>query len=233
MPLAVGYVRVSTRRQGHSGLGLDAQRDAINRFAAAEGYTISEWFEEWETGKGFDALDRRPELAKALAAARKAKGHVIVSKLDRLSRDVAFIAGLMSEHVSFIVAELGADTDPFILHLYAALAEKERALISARTKEALARKKAVGAKLGNPKNLAEASRLGAEANVRAARTSAANVLPIVREIRAGGVNSLRGISDVLNHRGVRTPRGGKWHPTSVARLLKRLPADGFADVCKR
>lgn len=221
MPMAVGYIRVSTLAQGRSGLGLQAQRETIERFASAEGYTIMAWFEEQETGKGFDALDRRPELGKALAAARKAKGPVIVSKLDRLSRDVAFISGLMAQKVTFIVAELGADTDPFILHLYAALAEKERALISARTKDALARKKAGGAKLGNPRNLAEAARLGAAANAKAAQESTANVLPIVREIQAAGITSLRAIADALNARRVPTARGGAWHAAGVARVLKR------------
>ena len=110
---------------------------------------------EAETGKGSDALDRRPQLAAALAAAKAAKCSVVVAKLDRLSRDVAFVAGLMAQRVPFIVAELGRDADPFMLHLYAALAEKERRLISERTKAALAAKKAMGATLGNPHNLGE------------------------------------------------------------------------------
>ena len=115
---------------------------------------------EAETGKGADALDRRPQLAAALGAARVAKCPVVVAKLDRLSRDVAFVAGLMAQRVPFIVAELGADADPFMLHLYAALAEKERRLISERTRLALGAKKATGARLGNPRNLNEAGALG-------------------------------------------------------------------------
>src|SRR6185312_11929585 len=114
-------------------------------------------FVEAETGKGVDALDRRPQLAAALAAARAAKCSVLVSKLDRLSRDVAFVSGLMAQRVPFMVAELGRDADPFMLHLYAALAEKERRLISERTRAALAAKKASGAKLGNPNNIGEAA----------------------------------------------------------------------------
>ena len=113
---------------------------------------IAEYVEA-ETGKGADALDRRPQLAAALAAAKTAKCCVLVSKLDRLSRDVAFVAGLMAQRVPFIVAELGRDADPFMLHLYAALAEKERRLISERTKAALAVRKASGGKLGNPSNI--------------------------------------------------------------------------------
>ena len=121
---------------------------AVQRFAETEGIQIVGEHIEIETGKGADALDRRPELAAALARARKAKCPVIVAKLDRLSRDVAFISGLMAHRVPFVVAELGLDADPFMLHLYAALAEKERALISARTKAALAAKKAQGVKPG-------------------------------------------------------------------------------------
>jgi DNA invertase Pin-like site-specific DNA recombinase len=113
----ISYVRVSTVRQGKSGLGLEAQREAIARFAAAEGREVVGTFVEVETGKGADTLDRRPQLAAALAAARKAKCAVVVSKLNRLSRDVAFISGLMAQRVPFVVAELGADVDPFVLHL--------------------------------------------------------------------------------------------------------------------
>src|SRR6185295_3887982 len=137
--------RVSTRQQQRSGLGIEAQRSAVTRFAEAEGMTIIAEFVEAETGKGADALDRRPQLAAALSAAKAARCPVIVSKLDRLSRDVAFISGLMAQRVPFIVTELGADADPFMLHLYAALAEKERRLISERTRSALAAKKSKGA----------------------------------------------------------------------------------------
>src|SRR5271166_833959 len=148
MSRAIAYYRVSTQQQGRSGLGIEAQKTAVARFAETEGIEIVAEHVEIETGKGADALDRRPELAAALARARKAKCPVVVAKLDRLSRDVAFISGLMAHRVPFVVAELGLDADPFMLHLYAALAEKERALISARTKAALAAKKASGVKLG-------------------------------------------------------------------------------------
>ena len=134
MKSAVAYYRVSTQRQGRSGLGLEANEPpslALPRPKASR--SLAE-FTEVETGKGADALDRRPQLAAALATARQAKCPVLVAKLDRLSRDVAFIAGLMAQRVPFIVAELGADADPFMLHLYAALAEKERRQISERTR---------------------------------------------------------------------------------------------------
>src|SRR5881392_2607819 len=153
MTPAVAYYRVSTARQGKSGLGIEAQKAAIQRFADAEEIELVGEHVEVETGKGADALERRPELAAALAQARKAKCPGLVAKLDRLSRDVHFISGLMAHRVPFVVADLGADADPFMLHLYAALAEKERALISARTKAALSAKKASGIRLGNPHNL--------------------------------------------------------------------------------
>ena len=130
----VAYYRVSSQKQGRSGLGLEAQRKAVASFAEAEGFTVIAEFTEVETGKGADALDRRPQLKAALKAAKKARCEVAVAKLDRLSRDVAFIAGLMAQRVPFIVTALGKDVDPFTLHIYAALAEKERRLISQRTK---------------------------------------------------------------------------------------------------
>jgi DNA invertase Pin-like site-specific DNA recombinase len=116
---------------------LEAQREALSRFVVAEGFEIVGEFKEVETGKGADALDRRPQLAAALADARRRKCPIVVAKLDRLSRDVHFISGLMAERVQFIVAELGANVDPFILHLFAALAEKERAMIATRMRDAL------------------------------------------------------------------------------------------------
>jgi DNA invertase Pin-like site-specific DNA recombinase len=162
MEVAVAYYHVSTKRQQRSGLGIDAQRSAVTRFAEVEGITVVHEYVEAETGKGADALDRRPELAAALAHARKLKCCVVVAKLDRLSRDVAFIAGLMAQRVPFIVAELGRDADPFMLHLYAALAEKERRLISERTRAALAARKANGGRLGNPRNSPPQANLAAK-----------------------------------------------------------------------
>jgi DNA invertase Pin-like site-specific DNA recombinase len=220
MSPAIAYYRVRTQQQGRSGLGVEAQRSAIARFAQAEGIEIAAEHTEVESGKGADALDRRPELAAALAHARKARCPVIVAKLDRLSRDVHFISGLMAHKVPFIVAELGTDADPFMLHLYAALAEKERALISQRTKAALAAKKAGGAKLGNPR-AAEAAVKGRAAQVRNADRFAANVLPTIDSIRASGVSGHAAIAEALNNRGVRTARGGAWHATTVRRLLTR------------
>jgi len=147
----VSYVRFSTTQQGKSGLGLEAQRAACAKFAADNGMHVAAEFLEVETGKGSDALDRRPQLAAALKAARKSKCAVVVSKLDRLSRDVHFISGLMAHRVPFIVAELGPSVDPFTLHIYAALAQQERLMISQRTRAGLAAAKARGTnKRGEP-----------------------------------------------------------------------------------
>jgi DNA invertase Pin-like site-specific DNA recombinase len=201
----VTYVRVSTSQQSRSGLGIEAQREALMRFASGEGFEIAAEFVEVETGKGSDALDRRPQLAAALAKARALRCSVAVAKLDRLSRDVHFISGLMAHRVPFLVAELGPDVDPFVLHLYAALAEKERALIAGRTKSALAAAKAKGVKLGNP-NI-EAAQEAAVAAVKAEADRAANnVLPIIAEIRKSGATTLRAIAEALNARGSDSPR---------------------------
>jgi DNA invertase Pin-like site-specific DNA recombinase len=140
--------------------------------------------------------------------------------MPRLSRDVHFISGLMAERVQFIVAELGADVDPFILHLFAALAEKERAMIATRTRDALQRAKARGVKLGGPK-LAQARRAGVKAIEANAGRHAANVLPIIREAQRAGAKSLRAIAKALNARGIPTARGGRWAAMTVSNVLAR------------
>lgn len=216
----VAYIRVSTSSQGRSGLGIEAQRQALAQFASAEGLVISQEFLEVETGKGSDALDRRPQLKAALAAARKLKCHVAVAKLDRLSRDVHFISGLMAHKVPFLVAELGPDVDPFVLHLFAALAEKERSLISTRTRQALSAAKARGVTLGNP-SLHTARKSAVKAVKVEADRYAANVLPIIREAQKAGARTLREIAVALNARGIATARGGQWYAQSVANILER------------
>jgi DNA invertase Pin-like site-specific DNA recombinase len=222
MERAVAYYRVSTQQQHRSGLGIEAQRAAVQRFAEAEGITLIGEYVEAETGKGADALDRRPQLAAALAAARSAKASVLVSKLDRLSRDVAFVSGLMAQRVPFIVAELGRNADPFMLHLYAALAEKERRLISERTKAALTAKKAQGARLGNPTNLAAAGTIGRQVLASSADKFAANLLPLVQAIQSSGATTLDAMTRALNERGVRSARGSQWYVSSVRNLLSRI-----------
>jgi DNA invertase Pin-like site-specific DNA recombinase len=193
MKAAVSYIRVSTGRQGRSGLGLGAQTAAIARFAEQEGFEIAETFTEVQTGKDDDR--RRPQLQAALAAAKKAKGTVIVAKLDRLSRDVAFIAGLMKHKIRFTVAELGPDVDPFMLHIYAAVAQKEREMIGERTKAALAAGKAQGKQLGG---LRDAGREAKEAAIERAKA----LKPVFLELEG---KSDREIARILNDRKVATP----------------------------
>lgn len=219
MKQAIAYIRVSTAQQGKSGLGLEAQKAAIVKFVEAEGIELIAEFQEVETGKGADALNNRPQLAAALAEAKRRNCPVIVAKLDRLSRDVAFIASLMSKRTPFIVAELGADVSPFMLHIYAAVAEQERAMISQRTKDALAAVKARGRKLGNP-DIGKAQEAAAKVRTANADAFAANVLPIIREIQATGA-SMRKTAEALNRRGIPTARGGTWAATQVSDILKR------------
>jgi DNA invertase Pin-like site-specific DNA recombinase len=219
MKQAVAYIRVSTARQGRSGLGLEAQRAAIAKFAVSEGIELVAEFQEIETGKGSDALSKRPQLASALSLAKRKDCAVVVAKLDRLSRDVAFISALMAKRTPFIVAELGADVSPFMLHIYAAVAEQERAMISQRTREALAAVKARGRKLGNP-NIGEAQKAAAIRRSEIADDFAVNVLPIIREIQSTGL-SMRKVAAALNARGIPTARGGTWAATQVSDILKR------------
>lgn len=223
MKTAIAYYRVSTSGQGKSGLGLEAQREAVERFAQAEGITLIASFQEIESGKGADAMDRRPVLAAALAAAKDEGCAVIVAKLDRLSRDVHFVSGLMGQRIPFIVAELGANADSFMLHLYAALAEKERNLISERTKAALAAAKARGVKLGNP-NIAVATAKGMEAIQANSNAFAQKVAPHIAAARNNGCKTYRAIAEALNARGIPTARGGKWQPMTVRLIEKRLAA---------
>jgi len=185
----------------------------VELFAETEGITIIGEFIEVETGKGSDALERRPQLAAALAAARTARCPVVVAKLDRLSRDVAFISGLMAQRVPFIVAELGTDADPFMLHLYAALAEKERRLIGERTKAALSARKAQGARLGNRSNPADAAAQGREVQISEADRFAANILPIIKAIQESGATTLAAITQALNNRPTCSRRhwSRSWH----------------------
>jgi DNA invertase Pin-like site-specific DNA recombinase len=210
----VSYVRVSTSGQGRSGLGLEAQREAIARFAKDQGYTVAAEYVEVESGKGADALDRRPKLAAAIKAARKVKGPIIVAKLDRLSRDVHFISGLMTHKVPFITVELGADTDPFLLHLFAALAERERRVIGERTRIALQAAKARGVKLGG-------TNAQSIANRDEARHRAEELRPTLTEL--AGMSANKAAAE-LNRRGVPTPKGGQWHALTVMRLRQRLAA---------
>lgn len=172
-----------------------------------------------EVASGKLGVEERTGLRDALARAKKLRCPVIVSKLDRLSRDVAFISGLMARGVLFIVVELGADVDPFVLHLYAALGEKGRKLIGVRTKAALAALKAKGAKLGNRTNLAEAQAAGQATNAAKAAAFTAKIAPEIKLLQAQG-KTLTQIADELTERGFNTANGGGWRKSTISRLLK-------------
>jgi DNA invertase Pin-like site-specific DNA recombinase len=211
----VAYYRVSTDKQGQSGLGLHAQRQAVMTYLNGGPWKLIAEFTEVETGKRAD----RPELQKALAACRKHKGKLIIAKLDRLSRNLAFIATLMDSNVEFIAAD-NPHANRLTVHILAAVAEHEREAISERTKAALAAAKARGKKLGGPR-LAAARRASIKARSEVADAFAANVRPIIKEIQASGVSSLRGLARALTARGVPTARGGSWSDVMVAAVLRR------------
>jgi len=218
MKKIIAYLRVSTDKQGKSGLGLDAQRARLQAFASGEGLEIVEEFVEVETGKGTDALEARPQLKAALAAAKRLDGAPIaVAKLDRLSRDVHFISGLMAQKIPFIVADLGPNVDPFMLHIYAALAEKERTMISERTRAALAAAKLRGAVLGNPR-LSEARAVKADKLDWGIATGANAV---ITGALAAGAGSLDALARALNNAGVASPMGAAWYKTTVQAFLLR------------
>jgi DNA invertase Pin-like site-specific DNA recombinase len=213
----VTYLRVSTERQGQSGLGLEAQRAAVVSHVLGRGEVVAE-FVEVESGKRAD----RPELARALAKAKRAGAVLLIAKLDRLARNVAFIANLLESGVEVTAADM-PEANRFVLHIMAAVAEQEGRAISERTKAALAAAKARGIKLGwsIPERASEqrqAAKKGAAVNKALALAHAENVLPMIQQTRAEGA-SLRQIAMKLNARGVKTARGGKWHATTVRNII--------------
>jgi DNA invertase Pin-like site-specific DNA recombinase len=226
---AIGYCRVSTQEQGQSGLGLEAQRAAIEGFAAREGITVADWFTEVESGKGSNALECRPQLAQALRQAKKLKTPVLVSKLDRLSRDVHFISGLMAQRVEFIVTDLGRQADPFVLHLYAALAQKERQMISERTRAGLSAAKSRGVKLGTSRCPPSAQQLAAAGAAQSSRADefAKSVRPhLVTAMADANHNYTR--AAVLLNQGKQLSAGEKaWERRSVAAAVRRLQKMGM------
>lgn len=220
----IAYYRVSTDRQGRSGLGLEAQREAVTGYLNGGDWQLLGEFVEVESGKRHD---NRPQLAAALAECRKHKATLVIAKLDRLARNVAFIANLMEGNVEFVAVDFPA-ANKLTLHVLAAVAEHEREQISKRTKAALAVRKAQGAQLGNRTNLAAAQAKGSAANQAAADKFASNVLPIINQVKAAGITSYSGIADTLNARGIKTARGGAWHATTVRNVMMRAPALGMA-----
>lgn len=225
----VSYIRVSTTGQDKSDMGFVAQREAIARFAAAEGFAVVAEYMEVETGKGSDGLSHRPHLASALDVARRIGGKgspapVAVAKLDRLSRDLHIVNGLMAYGVPFLVAELGHDAPPLPLNVVAAKAQDERHLNSIRNHDALAAAKVRGQRIENPR-IAEAAEVANARMDSLADAYAAKVAPFVAAARAAGATDLRTMADALNRRGIAPPRGGKWHAMTVSDLLKRIDPD--------
>ncbi|HEY1978217.1 MAG TPA: recombinase family protein [Candidatus Baltobacteraceae bacterium] len=219
MKQVVSYIRVSTQRQGTSGLGLEAQRAAVEQFCTQHGYQLLSEFQEVESGRKSD----RPILRQALAYAKAKKAVLLIAKLDRLARNVAFIANLMEAGVEFRACDL-PEASKFILHVMAAVAEQEARAISDRTRAALQAAKARGVRLGaaNPacRNLnVDAGQRGAARTAKLARDSYVDVLPLVQELRAKGL-SLQAIGAELDARGIFTRNGRSWNPMQVARVLR-------------
>ena len=209
----VAYYRVSTEQQGRSGLGLEAQKKAVLDFLNGGEWNLVAEFTEIESGKRSD----RPELEKALKLCKKAKATLVIAKLDRLARNVHFISGLMERGVKFCAVEF-PNADPFMLHVHAAMSEHERRLIGARTKAGLERAKARGVKLG------QYGATLARENAAKAKEQALALKPVIAEIRKAGHTTVRAIMDELNARGIKTLRGGAWHPQTVNVLLGRIDA---------
>jgi DNA invertase Pin-like site-specific DNA recombinase len=213
------YYRVSTERQGRSGLGLEAQRMAVQQFLiGSQGNLVAE-YTEIETGRRRD----RPQLQLALDLCAKRRTCLVIAKLDRLARNVAFVSALLESRVRFVAADM-PEADLSFLQMSAVFGEWEARRIGERTKAALAAAKARGALLGwgNPARHSEqlvASSKGTQAIRERAARFAANVLPLVESIQRSGITTLCGVSEALNARGVRTARGGQWHPTTVRNLL--------------
>jgi len=231
MKNVIGYTRVSTQEQGRSGLGLAAQRAAIEKFVAEQGLCITSWYQDIQTGGGRDALLMRPGLAAGLKEARRLRCALIVSRLDRLSRNVHFITGLMEHKVHFLVAALGRDCDNFTLHIYASLAEQERKMISERIKAALARSpKKLG--LAQPQRRTKAYvrmfRAQCIAGVRRAAMERAEAYRVHIEwalkqsAKRGGPISYGAAANKLNEQHLPSPQGARWRGQTVRALSLRL-----------
>lgn len=219
----VSYLRVSTRKQGQSGLGLEAQRQAIEAYAAERGATILETFTEVESGRN----NARPELAMAMHLAKVTGAKLLIAKLDRLSRNAAFLLTLRDSGVRFVAADM-PDANELTVGIMALVAQQEREAISRRTKEALKAAKSRGVRLGNPNGAAPLRRAhkGNGAALEAIRIMAdrhaENLRAVLAELSTQGVESLGAVAQALNVRGILTPRGGRWHKSSVRNLMQRL-----------
>ncbi|ABD05634.1 Resolvase-like [Rhodopseudomonas palustris HaA2] len=225
----VSYLRVSTDKQGKSGLGIEAQREAVTSYLNGGRWTLEAEYVETESGRKSD----RPKLAAALSHAKAIGARLVFAKLDRLTRNVDLLRSLVASEVELVFCDLPTvppgPMGKFLLTQMAAVAELEAGLISERTKKALAAAKARGVKLGNPNGaraLRGKQRGNAEAVARIkqkAAQRATDLRGIIQSFQRSGITSVRAITDELNRQGIRAPRGGDWHPTAVARLLNRLP----------
>ncbi|MDE1964548.1 MAG: recombinase family protein [Xanthomonadaceae bacterium] len=219
----VSYLRVSTARQGRSGLGLDAQRQAIEAYARRGGATVLQTFTEVESGKN----NERPELGKAINLSKLTGATLVIAKLDRLSRNAAFLLALRDSGVRFIAADM-PDANELTVGVMALVAQQEREAISKRTKEALEAAKKRGMKLGNPNGASALLRAGkgnsaAVERIQAlADAHAEQLRPVLLELTQSRGTSLASIAASLNERGILTPRGATWHKSSVRNLLSRL-----------
>ncbi len=227
----IAYFRVSTQRQGRSGLGLEAQRRAVWDYLGGNGWTVIEEFTEVESGK----RDDRPELAKALAACRLHGATLVIARIDRLSRDAAFLLGLQKAEVPFVAADM-PEANEMVVGIMAVVAQAERKMISHRTKAALAAARARGVELGRPGNFTSEGRLlgsrrGNEARSAKAAARARDLAPVIDEMHAAGTTSLHGMAAALNDRDVPAPRGGRWQASQVRRVLAL--ADDDADATPR
>ena len=212
----IGYYRVSTKQQGLDGNGMTAQRGAVRRFVDGQQGVLEKEFAEVESGKWTD--EERPELALALEHAKKTKGTVVIAKLDRLARNAEFLLRLQNSGVDFVCCDC-PNADKFTVGILALLAQRERELISERTKLALAAAKTKGVRLGTPKpEKAVAAMVTANKTAKASFT--AKVLPLIDEIRSAGVQTLQGIADCLNRRGIPTRSGKTWYPSTVRNILQ-------------
>ncbi len=227
MKKLIEYDRVSTQKQGKSGLGLEGQQMAVRAYATANAGTILKSYVEVETGTVDDG--ERPELAKAIAHAKRAKATLVIAKLDRLSRNVAFLSALMESGVEFVACD-NPCADRFTIHILACCAEKEARDISARTKAALGAYKARGGVLGSAReecrgNLSQEARakgqqLGSAAHREAAKQAYADLVPMIRQLREEG-KSYQAIADQLNSEDHTTRRGNPWNDVQVRRVLER------------
>lgn len=214
----VAYYRVSTTKQGINGLGMDAQRDAVARYLNGGDWKLIAEFAEVESGKRND----RQEMEKAIALCRKEGATLLIAKLDRLARNAAFLLNLRDSGVDFIAVDM-PHADKFTVGIMALVAEKERDMISQRTRDGLAAARRRGTKLGNPRP-AQALKVAQAANLASADAYAQRLVPVVQEIRAAHVTALRQIAQCLNARGYKTPHGKAFKAQSVKNLLGRVAA---------